>query len=104
MTEIMQLVEKLFQMAPGPAALIFCAFIFYKIKEKEIQSKKDEAEVAKVNGTKYVLKNECHGHIDGMKMDMTLKFSEIREDIHDLHDKMNITNLAVARIEGKMGN
>lgn len=70
MDELLQVGIKLFETAPGPAALVAVAFLYFKGQGKKPDN--------------YVKKEDCHGHIDGLKDDLKDNFAAVHNDIREI--------------------
>lgn len=79
MEEVYRILEGFFNAAPWPTAAIAVTFMICKFKpfQKSTPEK---------NG--YVLKEECHGHIDGMKEDMSTHFGEINAELREIRSML----------------
>jgi hypothetical protein len=69
MDAMFNLFKEFFQIAPGPAALIIVAWMYFIRKPSN-------------DNGKFVLKESCHMHIDALNESM----KEIKEDIRELRD------------------
>ena len=85
MDEIYRILERFFSAAPWPTAAIVIAFMACKFRPWFGGSKKPEVK-PEVKKDDYVLKADCHSHIDGLKEESNNRFSEIKEDIREIRD------------------
>jgi hypothetical protein len=87
MDQVLMIAKEIFSIAPGSAAAIIVAWMFFKNRTQNND-----------NIEKYVLKSDCNLHVDGIKEGV----NNIKESIIDLQEKIDETRLSVARIEGKL--
>ena len=83
MDELLQVGVKLFETAPGPAALIAVAFLYFRGNGKQ---------------EKFVKKEDCHSHIDGLKESLKSSFSSIHDDIREIRSLL-ISHIDSGRIK-----
>jgi len=81
MDEVFRILEGFFAAAPWPTAAIVIALMVCKFRPEFGGLKKPE-----VNKNDYVLKTDCHSHIDSLKEEINNRFSEIKEDIREIRD------------------
>lgn len=79
MDEVFKILEGFFASAPWPTAAIVISFMVCKFRPEFGGRKKDEKDG-------FVLKTECHSHIDGLKEEINSRFSEMRQDIREIRD------------------
>jgi hypothetical protein len=84
MDEVFRIMEGFFRAAPWPTAIIICTIIVCKFGGNLIPKNKysDRCDIEK--NPEYVLKTECHSHIDGLKEEINARFGEMNLELREI--------------------
>jgi hypothetical protein len=78
MSEIWEIIKSLYYHAPWPVTFAVIAWMYFRSKREKIESVKPIQSQSDIqHDDRFVLREDCHGHIDAM----TGELKEIKENI-----------------------